>query len=164
MAFTAKAIANEFLDIAKGRGDALTAMKLQKLVFFAHGWSLALTGKPLISDPIEAWEWGPVIPALYHEFKKFGNEPITEPAYETSFRNLKFGWSAPKISGDESDVAKHIVEAIWAKYGEFSAARLSNATHEPGTPWAQVYEPGKKHILIPDPIIKRYFEGLAHAR
>jgi uncharacterized phage-associated protein len=168
MPFPAKAVANEFLNIAQVKDEALTAMKLQKLVFYAHGWTLALTDNPLISDPIEAWEWGPVIPALYHEFKRFGNEPITEPAYEASFRNLKFGRFAPTLEScagsSDRDLAQLIVERIWDEYSSFSAAKLSNATHEPGTPWAQVYEPGKRHIRIPDAIIKTYFEGLVHAK
>jgi uncharacterized phage-associated protein len=167
MPFSAKAIANEFRRIAREKGEALSAMKLQKLVFFAHGWTLALTDNPLISDPIEAWEWGPVIPALYHEFKRFGNEPITEPAFESSFRSLKFGMFVPTLEscGETPDrlIAQKIVARIWDEYSAFSAARLSNATHEPGTPWAQVYEPDKRHIRVPDPIIKTYFKGLVHA-
>jgi uncharacterized phage-associated protein len=168
MPFPAKAVANEFLKIAEELGEPLTAMKLQKLVFYAHGWTLALTDKPLVSDPIEAWEWGPVIPALYHEFKRFGNEPITAPAYESSLHGLKFGAFIPTLensgSGSELVIAQTIVERIWDEYSEFTAARLSNATHESGTPWADVYEPGKRHIRIPNQIIKKYFAGLVNAK
>lgn len=168
MPFPAKAVANEFLKIARENGETLTAMKLQKLVFYAHGWTLALTDRPLISDPIEAWEWGPVIPALYHEFKRFGNGPITEKAHESSLHNLKLRVFIPTLensgSGTERSIAQAIVERIWDDYSAFSAARLSNATHEAGTPWADVYEPGKRHIRIPDPIIKKYFEGLVNAK
>jgi uncharacterized phage-associated protein len=168
MSFPAKAVANEFLRIARENSEALTAMKLQKLVFFAHGWTLALTGNPLISDPIEAWEFGPVIPALYHEFKRFGNEPITEPAREGTFRGLKFGTFVPTLDDYESNssrsTARQVLSKIWEKYSGFSAARLSNATHEKGSPWAEVYDPDKLHIRIPDPLIKKYFEGLIHGK
>src|SRR5215510_7158653 len=74
--YDSKAAANWFLDL----GQPLTPMKLQKLVYFAHGWSLALTGVPLIKDAVEAWRYGPVIPALYHEFKHNGARPITDRA------------------------------------------------------------------------------------
>ena len=69
---SAKAIANYFLD----KSIDLTPMKIIKLVYIAHGWHLAITDKPLIEDYVQAWEFGPVIPDLYHEFKKYGNTPI----------------------------------------------------------------------------------------
>jgi uncharacterized phage-associated protein len=61
MPYPAAAIANEFIKVAKRNGVLLTPMKLQKLVYFAHGWYLALLGKPLINEPVEAWKFGPVI-------------------------------------------------------------------------------------------------------
>ena len=46
-------------------GDTISNMKLQKLVYYAQGFALAITGKPLFQEDIEAWEHGPVAPALY---------------------------------------------------------------------------------------------------
>src|SRR5271154_1529074 len=43
----------------------MTAMKLQKLVYYAQAWSLVWDEKPLFSSRIEAWANGPVCPALY---------------------------------------------------------------------------------------------------
>ena len=80
--YSAKAIANYFLDKADEESISLTPMKIIKLVYIAHGWYLALTDKPLIKDYVEAWTYGPVIPDLYHEFKKYGNRPIQEYATE----------------------------------------------------------------------------------
>jgi uncharacterized phage-associated protein len=166
MPFPAKCIANEFLKIAKEKGDALTPMKLQKLVYFAHGWYLALTGQPLTSERIEAWKYGPVIPALYHEFKIFGTDPITSSA--TAFE-LVGGKAAFKITNldecgadqEEIDKVKSLIARVYDVYGQFSAVRLSNSTHMLGTPWQQVYREGVKQLAIPDEIIKRYFQGLA---
>src|SRR3977135_2921517 len=80
MSFDAKAVANFFLDLAKAEGQPLTPMKLQKLVYYPHGWRLGIVGKALLNEQIEAWEFGPVIPSLYHEFKEFGDQPITRKA------------------------------------------------------------------------------------
>jgi len=44
-------------------------MKLQKLVYYAHGWHLALNNEPLIDEQVECWQYGPVISSLFHEFK-----------------------------------------------------------------------------------------------
>src|ERR1700676_3931940 len=77
---SALAVANWFLARAAADGKSLDPMKLQKLIYFAHGWSLALTDIPLIEEHPEAWDYGPVIPSVYHEFKLFGRKPITERA------------------------------------------------------------------------------------
>src|SRR5947209_3400405 len=80
MPYDAKAIANYFLDLAEAEAKSLTPMKLQKLVYYAHGWHLALTGRPLLDEEIQAWSFGPVIRSLYNEFREFGAEPITRRA------------------------------------------------------------------------------------
>ena len=57
-------IAVEFLELAKNQTHykEITTMQLLKLVYIAHGWMLGLYDKPLISDEVEAWQYGPVIP------------------------------------------------------------------------------------------------------
>jgi len=168
MVFSATAVANDFLKIARAEGETLTSMKLQKLVYYAHGWSLALANEPLISNRIEAWDYGPVIPDLYQAFKKYGTEAITELAHKVTVRGGKLSLTTPTLEDSpesaERTGAQQIIKRVWELYGGFTAAKLSNATHAPGTPWAQVYRPGQRSILIPNPIIKAYFEGLAHAQ
>ena len=167
MPFSATAVANDFLKIASEKGDALTSMKLQKLVFYAHGWHLAIAGKPLIFNRIEAWDYGPVIPDLYQDFKKYGNGPITEPARKCVVCDRKAYLTVPTLEdspeNSEREDAQKIIERVWELYGTFTAAKLSNATHAPGTNWEQVYKSGQRSILIPDQIIKSYFESLVHA-
>ena len=52
-----RTIANEFLRLAAERHTGLTSTQVLKLVYIAHGWSLALLGKPLIGDEIQAWQF-----------------------------------------------------------------------------------------------------------
>jgi uncharacterized phage-associated protein len=168
MPFSATAVANDFLKIASENGEVLTSMKLQKLVFFAHGWHLALAGGPLIFNRIEAWDYGPVIPDLYQDFKKYGNGPISEPARKFVFSDKKMYLTVPSLedspANSEREGAQKVIERVWYLYGAFTASRLSNATHAAGTPWEQVYKPGERSILIPNQIIKSYFESLANAQ
>ena len=167
MAFPAKAIANEFLTIAKNQGDDLTPMKLQKLVYFAHGWYLAVTGKPLISEDIQAWEYGPVIPSLYKDFREYGNSPIGFPATEFKMRDGRATLFVPLIGNsgnpEERDTARQVVQKVWKEYGPYTPARLSNATHAPDSPWNQVYREGEKNIPIPSQSIREYFLKVANA-
>jgi uncharacterized phage-associated protein len=168
MPFPAVVIANEFLRIAEKERSPLTPMKLQKLVYFAHGWCLALTGQPLITERIEAWQYGPVIPSLYGEFKLYGNGPITEPAYTVSFNGGKVQFYQQTLDDfpdtPEKEFARQVIRRVWEVYGGFTTAKLSNATHLPGTPWSEVYEDGKRSVSIPDEKIKAFFEAEAHAK
>lgn len=52
------------------REGRISTMKLQKLCYFAQGWSLVWADKPLFDEPIEAWRYGPVIPELYHQHRR----------------------------------------------------------------------------------------------
>ena len=56
-------------------GDIISNLKLQKLLYYAQGVTLALTGKPLFSDPIEAWQHGPVVPSVYRLYKVAAGHP-----------------------------------------------------------------------------------------
>ena len=67
-------IADEFI---RRSGNTKTNMQIQKMVYIAHGYMLGAYGRPLISENVEAWKWGPVIPSLYRRFKKYGSDLIT---------------------------------------------------------------------------------------
>ena len=54
-----------------------------KRVYIAHGFSLAINKESLLDkrfDKVEAWKYGPVIPSVYHSFKQYKADPITEKA------------------------------------------------------------------------------------
>lgn len=148
-------------------------MKLQKLVYFAQGWHLALLGEPLIAGPVEAWPYGPVVPSLYHEFKHFGNGEITGRATELDWGDGGVGFAdfrqvRPEIPDDGSAESRHaraLLDRIWEVYGPLTAIQLSNMTHEPGTPWDQVSQTHNHKIprrtVVPDALIRAYFVQLA---
>lgn len=159
MAYDAKAVANYFLDAAADAKTSLTPMKLQKLIFFAHGWHLALCDEPLIADPIEAWQFGPVVPSIYHEFKHERSGAISSKATELDFE--EFEVVEPRVAEDDSK-ARRIMAQIWKTYGPISAVRLSNLTHLPGTPWATAranHGESSRNVPIHDSLIKEYFKA-----
>jgi len=172
MPFSPGAVANRFLEIAEEHGKQLTPMKLQKLVYFAHGWHLALTDLPLVNESVEAWKFGPVIPSLWGSLKEYGNREIdakiTVPDVTKSERGFTVRWEEPSLensdnSGDEKAFAAALLRKMWERYGKFTAVQLSNMTHEPGTPWYQVWMPMAADPIrrkdIPNELIKEYFRG-----
>ncbi len=163
MPFDPRAVANCFLDLAKKNGQTIDPMKLQKLVYYAHGWYLALAGAPLLDRSIEAWKYGPVIPLLYRTFQDYGADPITEPARYSDIQGTKMvvrPFTLP--DGDSSaDYARRIIKRVLEVYGGYSAVQLSMMTHAPETPWAQAWSKnqGKRYVPIPDDSIQQYFKN-----
>jgi uncharacterized phage-associated protein len=171
MAYDPKAIANYFLTVAAEHNEALTPMKIQKLVYFANGWHLAIKGEPLINEQVEAWKFGPVIPSLYAEFREFGNQPITKKAEHFVTEHLdrfkvRFHRSAPNIDDvpEQAEFIKAFLDRIWETYGGYSAIQLSNETHKPGSPWDKVSKHYGGSIPrrtdIPAKVMEEYFRLL----
>ena len=159
MPLPAKAVANYFLDRAKRDRIPMTQMKIQKLVYIAHGWHLAMLDRPLIREKIEAWRWGPVIPDLYHDLKEFGNQPVTRESVEIVIEGTAVNLRAPKISfaDRDTDKTKILLDRVWRVYHGYTAAQLSAMTHREETPWQEMARNLK--IYIPNKLIQRYYKN-----
>lgn len=140
----AQLIANAFLAKASEQGAKLTNMQVQKLVYFAHGYHLAIKDAPLVADEIKAWNFGPVIPPLYNDLKRFGNGFVTDPI--------------AGFVGEIGDFDSALVAKIFELYGRISGPRLSAATHVEGSPWDITYKRAKFSI-IPNDLIRDYFKS-----
>ena len=104
-------------------GDNISNLKLQKLVYYAQGFHLALCdGEPLFDEPIEAWAHGPVVPDLYHQYKIYGAGAIPAPQ----------GIDFSKFDA----VKKELLDEVLRVYGQFSAWKLRDMTHAEST-WAE---------------------------
>jgi len=156
MLYSPKSVANYFLDLAKARGEQLTPMKLQKLVYYAVGWYAGHTDTQLIDEAIEAWQYGPVIPSLYHEFKRFGSGPITCKAID--FVN---GFEQRDSPHPEDPDLRRFLDNVWASYGQFTGIRLSEMTHASGAPWDVTWREadGVRGVDIPFERIAQHFRA-----
>ena len=136
-------VANYFLNYAdkdEASGELISNLKLQKLVYYAQGFYLALFEEPLFSEEIEAWPHGPVAPALYHRYKEHGGAPIPAP---TDF-DAKEVFTEDQIE---------LLDEVYNLYGQFSAWKLRNMTHEEA-PWVNNEEHNE---VISHKELKEYF-------
>ena len=147
MPHDARAVANQLLQLAEEDGNQLTVMQVLKLVYFCHAWMLALYGRPLIEQPIEAWRYGPVIPDVYLSFKEYRGGPITSRAHVKDY--------------DFDDEESHIIKEVYQKYGFLSGIRLSQLTHASDTPWDQVWGANRQNSIIPNLLTKQYYSRKA---
>lgn len=140
-------VANFFINLSLGEEeDFITNLKLNKLLYFAQGWSLARLGKPLFQNDIQAWKYGPVVASVYHDYKNCGNSPIT--FVDEKYSNAVF-------SGEQYA----LLLDVYAEYGKYTARTLTTMTHESGTPWSQFYSESENKV-IPKEAIKEYFSSL----
>ena len=137
-------VANHFIEYS---GFTKTNLQVLKLTYISHGYMLAIHDVPLISDDVQAWRRGPVIPAIYNKFKKYGSGIIGRTS------------SVPEpFNNDE----KEILDAVFESYGKYCGYYLSQITHEDGelkTPWKQCYQQGMNRP-ISDEITKEYYKKL----
>ena len=152
MSYSALAVANAFIELSLRENSPLTNMKLQKLVYFAHGFALALNHDGLFREPVRAFQWGPVIPDLYNAVKHYGSSPILKKI------PLRTGELQIDLR-DKDSSATQLIEMVWKKYGSFSAAQLSTITHRPGTPWSQVWN-DTEFGVIPNDLIRYHYTSL----
>jgi uncharacterized phage-associated protein len=153
-AHSAPAIANEFL---RRRADSTwpPQMLIQKLAYIAHGWSLAITGQPLIAEPAEAWDNGPVYRSIW--------ERIKEHWYNGEHCTLVDPVTKLADTATLSDVERQIIEHVWKKYRAKSAGELSRMTHELGTPWHKAYFGRGRNAPLDNAEIKQHYIDLALA-
>ena len=139
-------------------GSPIDPMKVQKLVYFAHGWHLGLGKGPLSIDEVQAWRWGPVFPNLYHAVKIWGTGPIMEPIRALEVHNRKFRWGSPSVPADKA-YADTLIRRVWEVYGPMRTISLSQLTHDEGGPWDVTWKkaPGQHGLVIPDRLIRDYF-------
>lgn len=154
--YSPKSIANYFIDQSLANdGVGISPMKLQKLVYYAHGWYAGHTSTPLINETVEAWQYGPVISSLYHEFKQFGAGKINRHA--TDFEGLKL----VTVPTPTDPTLINFLQNVWANYSKFTSVRLSQMTHAPDGPWDKTWKTsgGVKGADIPFDLITAHFKA-----
>jgi uncharacterized phage-associated protein len=159
---SAIAVANSTVCLANDARDPVTPMKLQKLIYYAHGFNLSLLGLPLIDEEVQAWKYGPVVNSVYHTFKGYGSNPILEPqeeaVYDPATESISFG--TPYVSQSRR-FHRDLLQAVWDEYGNRSGIELSNMTHLSGTAWREVWSVNKfnlRFLGIPNHLIREEFD------
>ena len=137
--FDASALQTAQIIVAKihEQGEAITQLKLQKLLYYVQGWSKALLHKWRFEDPIEAWLYGPVVFAVRQKYADAGRGPI----------NLDTEIFPP---------ADLLIDTVLSIYGKRSAEELVALTHK-DTPWQMNYIPMEERVLIPNEDLIGFF-------
>lgn len=124
----------------------MTAMKLQKLIYYAQAWSLVWDDRILFRERIEAWANGPVVPALYAR-------------HRGEFQLSIWDGNPAALSTKQRET----VDAVTNFYGKLTSQQLSDLTHRED-PWRearigiQLGERGNREITRA--ALHEYYGGL----
>ncbi len=119
--------------------EFISNFKLQKLLYYAQGCTLAITDKPLFDDEIVAWTYCPVIESVYRFYKYYGSNYIISEEF-----NVKL------IPNEVLD----ILEGVYLNFGQYSDWKLRDMTRNE-TPWQNTLE----NSVIGIDEIKKYFKN-----
>lgn len=136
-------VANYFLSLVDhDADDCISNLKLQKLCYYAQGFYLAMKGERLFDETLQAWQYGPVVPVLYHKYKDQGRSCLNPDA----------GFDINSIPED----IREFLGEVYQNYGQFSAWRLKDMTHQE-TPWLSSYNK-TDHDVISDEKMVDFFK------
>jgi uncharacterized phage-associated protein len=159
--YDSRAVANFLLDLAEERKLFLTQLSLYKIIYFAHGWYLSSFEEPLILQDFEAWKFGPVVKVLHNEFGRFRSRPITARARKLDIYSNQH----KEVTADLAMADKNFVVSTFDAYHVHDAWKLSEMTHEIGSPWDLLWnasEPtGRLGLRLRNREIKAHFDGMS---
>ena len=127
-------------------GEPIEKTRLNKLMYYAQGHSLSERSIALFDNEIDAWDYGPVVAVVFSNYAR-----IVEQAEE-------IGLDGIQVTPEEMDT----IMDVWEQYKGFTAKQLVDMTHEPDTPWREIYATGIRNAHIPKERIKVYFDRPDH--
>ena len=136
-------------------------LKLQKLLYFIQVYFLmnSKENEPCFGERIEAWDFGPVVPVAYHEYKQYGSTDIPPVESYIDF-DVDNPWSVSMTEYDEDcicDEDKKLINAVVKKLADYSATDLVDITHRQA-PWKDVYVQHENNEITIDSIRKYFSE------
>ena len=93
-------------------------LKLQKLLYFAQGYSYAFYDQELFCEDMEAWVHGPVVPSVYYTYRSF------------SFNPINISYQLSEFDPRTLDVLNYVKE----KFSKYDSKFLEAMTHNQ-EPW-----------------------------
>lgn len=115
---TASDIARYIVRFFQEHEDPVTNLKLQKLLYYVQGWHLAIFDRPAFNDQIQAWVHGPVVYAVYNDYRSYRWNPVNGAVAD------------PHIDGE----LKELIDEVLDVYGADSAWDLERRSHRED-PW-----------------------------
>lgn len=140
------------LDIAKyiirrchDLGKCMSNLKLQKILYFIQAEFLVSKNRPCFCENIVAWNFGPVVPEVYQEYKVYGGSVIIYFGFSPDSREHIY------ITAEDKQLINGIVDEI-VPYSNTALTRIVRRQ----TPWKEAYQQGENTVISLESL-KQYF-------
>lgn len=145
------------IEYSNEKGYGISNLKLQKILYFIQAYFLINKEEPCFLEKIEAWDFGPVVPKAYREYKQYGssNIPTMKSFIDFDDENI---WRTERRLYEDNMISKEdklLINAVIDRFAQFSATDLVTLTHNQD-PWKDAYEPHKNKEITAK-MIKEYF-------
>ncbi|MEG2789778.1 MAG: DUF4065 domain-containing protein [Romboutsia sp.] len=121
--------------------NPITNLQLQKILYYIQGRYISEHSEPFFDNDMEAWSYGPVVPDVYYEYKRFISEPIVGILPQT--KDL--------FESNEVELIQSVVKETY----KMNVWELVNKTHRE-RPWKKNYELGLKNLIPIDDLIEKF--------
>lgn len=139
--YSALTVAKYVIKRCNDTDRTISNLKLQKLLYFVQAEFLVSTGLPCFKEEIEAWDFGPVVPVVYHKYKVYGSASIP--------------FLSERLSTPFTENDKKLINGIVDECAQYSASTLVEITHHQ-SPWIDAYKPYSNNVITKRSI-KEYF-------
>lgn len=159
MTYNVLDVCRHVINYSNEKDYGISNLKLQKILYFIQAFFLISTSEPCFKERIEAWDFGPVVPEAYREYKQFGSCDIPFISHVIDF-NYEDMWNSQIYEYKDniiSDENKIRIDAVVDNFADYSATDLVTITHRQA-PWKNAYQRGKNNEITID-AIKEYFSA-----
>jgi prophage ps3 protein 01 len=152
-------VCRHVINYSNEKDYGISNLKLQKILYFIQAYFLISTPEQCFVEDIEAWDFGPVVPEAYHEYKQYGSGDIPYIHYFFKFDEDDI-WDSTSVEFKDnviSDEDKELMNSVVDKFSDYSATDLVSLTHRQA-PWNNAYVRGMNNVIKIE-AIKDYFNG-----
>lgn len=139
--YSALVVAELVINYCNENQIVISNLKLQKMLYFIQADFLVNTRTPCFDEEIEAWNFGPVVPEVYIEYKSYGSSNIPH--------------QNDRYAGIISVSDQRRIMTMVDKCKMYSTSALVEITHRQD-PWRDAFEPYRSNIITKDSI-RKYF-------
>lgn len=159
MTYPVLEVCRHVINYSNEHNYGISNLKLQKILYFIQAYFVMSKENcsPCFYDRIEAWDFGPVVPVAYHEYKQYGSGDI--PTVRSYFMFDKDNmWNSKRIVFQDIVIErkdKELMEQVVDKFSDYSATDLVTLTHRQ-SPWIDAYVPHQNNEITIESI-KEFF-------
>lgn len=160
MTYKVLSVCRHIINYSNEKGYGISNLKLQKILYFVQAYFLLRKDdhSPCFVEKIEAWDFGPVVPEAYHEYKQYGSGDIPTAESYIMFDKNNI-WTVQRVKFEDntiSDDDKALIDNVVDYFADYSATGLVSLTQRQ-SPWINAYNSFQKNEITTDSI-RRYFE------